>query len=394
MLNSNTLKPNQIFKNYKELCSYLGEEIKAGCSKQAQIKEWERYFSYKKEGNKFIITEVFDSPKDKIDNRGGNNLKNVKPMLDYLMSEFNPKYVDQYCTISNWSTMILHLLNKEMCDITYQNEDEMLKYCEEKQISDVKLFKEYVGSVKFITKNLITTAFRVLQRQGYLTFNQGYKFRYENKGHTNCVSTDILNDCIDQMEREICEILLKEDYSDTKIKGKQLVYILHHSKDKENLEKYKNMCINRLNDDEWVCDMISEAISCRDDITGHTTNEFVDGSEQYRLLQYYKAFKITSIDTYYPKTNNKQEVIDVIKRLAMKHMMSIQYTTKWGEIIEPYNNEKSLNEIEKINKILFTFNSKLASVSEIQKEYGSEKEEQIMFFIELDPDVAELGCAS
>ena len=117
MLNSNTLKPNQIFKNYKELCSYLGEEIKAGCSKQAQIKEWERYFSYKKEGNKFIITEVFDSPKDKIDNRGGNNLKNVKPMLDYLMSEFNPKYVDQYCTISNWSTMILHLLNKEMCDI-------------------------------------------------------------------------------------------------------------------------------------------------------------------------------------------------------------------------------------------------------------------------------------
>ena len=50
--------------------------------------------------------------------------------------------------------------------------------------------------------------------------------------------------------------------------------------------------------------------------------------------------------------------------------------------------------IEKINKILFTFNSKLASVSEIQKEYGSEKEEQNMFFIELDPDVAELGCAS
>ena len=68
MLNSNTLKPNQIFKNYKELCSYLGEEIKAGCSKQAQIKEWERYFSYKKEGNK-DYRYVEDLLRDKLDKK-------------------------------------------------------------------------------------------------------------------------------------------------------------------------------------------------------------------------------------------------------------------------------------------------------------------------------------
>ena len=49
---------------------------------------------------------------------------------------------------------------------------------------------------------------------------------------------------------------------------------------------------------------------------------------------------------------------------------------------------------EKINKILFMFNSKLASISELQKEYGNKKEEQIMLFEELDPDVAGLGCAS
>ena len=33
--------------------------------------------------------------------------------------------------------------------------------------------------------------------------------------------------------------------------------------------------------------------------------------------------------------------------------MNISYTTKWGEIIEPYNNDSSIEEIEKINKILF-----------------------------------------
>ena len=48
MINSNTLKPNQLFKNYRDLCNYLNEDVKTGCSKQSQLKEWERYFSYKK----------------------------------------------------------------------------------------------------------------------------------------------------------------------------------------------------------------------------------------------------------------------------------------------------------------------------------------------------------
>ena len=54
MINTNALKTNQIFKNYKELCEYLDEPIKTGKSKQLQLKDWERYFSYEKEGQKFI----------------------------------------------------------------------------------------------------------------------------------------------------------------------------------------------------------------------------------------------------------------------------------------------------------------------------------------------------
>ena len=43
-LDTNTLKINDTFKNYKELCAYLGEEPKKANSKVAQLKEWERYF--------------------------------------------------------------------------------------------------------------------------------------------------------------------------------------------------------------------------------------------------------------------------------------------------------------------------------------------------------------
>lgn len=233
MINSNTLKPNQLFKNYRYLCNYLNEEIKTGCSKQSQLKEWERHFSYKKEGNKFIITEVFDIPKGKIDNRGGNNNKNVKPIMDYLMSEFNAeKYLNEYFTISNWSTFILHLLSKDVCDMTYRDDDAVFEYCVQHNISDPKLFREYVGTVKFVTKNLITTAFRALQKQGHIEYVEGYKFRYQGEKYDKMVSTDVLNEYIDQMEREVCEVINNEFFCDNNIKGKQLVYILQHSKDK------------------------------------------------------------------------------------------------------------------------------------------------------------------
>lgn len=348
-LDTNTLKINDTFKNYKELCAYLGEEPKKANSKVAQLKEWERYFSFRKEGQKIIITEVYDTPKDKIDKRGGNNNKNVKPMMDYLMSEFNAdKYLNKYFTISNWSTLILHLLSKDVCDMTYRDDDTVFEYCGQHNILDQKLFREYVGTVKFVTKNLITTAFRGLQKQGHLKYIEGYKFRYQGEKYDKMISTNELNDYIDQMEHEICETLNNEFFCNKKIKGKQLIYILQHSKDKEKLQLYNEMRMQCMNDSNDVLCALNDAIWYED----ADSRDFIDGEDK-RLLNYYKAYQITDFNTGYPKSNNRQEVIDVIKRLAMKHVMNISYTTKWGEIIEPYNNDSSIEEIENINKILF-----------------------------------------
>ena len=382
-LDTNTLKINDTFKNYKELCAYLGEEPKKANSKVAQLKEWERYFSFRKEGQKIIITEVFDTPKDKVDNRGGNNNKNVKPFMDYLMSEFNAdEYLNQYFTISNWSTLILHLLSKDVCDMTYRDDDTVFEYCGQHNILDPKLFREYVGTVKFVTKNLITTAFRGLQKQGHLKYTEGYKFRYQGEKYDKMISTDELNDYIDQMEREICETLNDEFFCNKKIKGKQLIYILQHSKDKEKLQLYNEMRMQCMNDSNDVLCALNDAIWYED----ADSRDFIDGEDK-RLLNYYKAYQITDFNTGYPKSNNRQEVIDVIKRLAMKHVMSISYTTKWGEIIEPYNSDSSIEEIEKINKILFrkcNITSNTLEEIDITDYFDDE---------ELD-EIFNLGCAS
>lgn len=63
---------------YKELCSLMGQNEKTGKSKQLQIKDWKRYFDWKNPTTqKYEITEVYDEPKKKIDNRGKTEKKLV-----------------------------------------------------------------------------------------------------------------------------------------------------------------------------------------------------------------------------------------------------------------------------------------------------------------------------
>ena len=145
-LDANVIKKGQIFKNYKELCSYLGEPVyQGGKQRQLQLKDWERYFSYKKEGYKFIITEVFDTPKEKIDKRSyGNRSKYVQPFMDYVMSTFDNRYLGEYFTISNWTMVILKLLDKEICNSIYKDDEELYKLCGELGITDVKLYRNYI----------------------------------------------------------------------------------------------------------------------------------------------------------------------------------------------------------------------------------------------------------
>ena len=63
-----------VVKNYKVLCELLEQETKTGKSRQLQMKEFSRYFEWKKSGQKFIITDIYETPLEKVDNRKyGNN---------------------------------------------------------------------------------------------------------------------------------------------------------------------------------------------------------------------------------------------------------------------------------------------------------------------------------
>lgn len=68
----NNLKVGMIYKNWKELCKILDVEPKSQGYKRHQEKEFKRYFTWEKQGQKITITEIFDVPKPKEDGRKMN----------------------------------------------------------------------------------------------------------------------------------------------------------------------------------------------------------------------------------------------------------------------------------------------------------------------------------
>ena len=93
-MNIENLKIGMVIKNYKELCSLLGVKTVGGNGKIAQFKELERYVKYHKEGNKFIIDEIFEEPKEKNDGRcKGKYSDDIQVLILNLLAQSKDKYV-------------------------------------------------------------------------------------------------------------------------------------------------------------------------------------------------------------------------------------------------------------------------------------------------------------
>ena len=62
----------KIYKNWKELCEEVGWKTTGGTYKKAKLKELDTICSWYKEGNKIVVDEIFEVPKEKIDERINN----------------------------------------------------------------------------------------------------------------------------------------------------------------------------------------------------------------------------------------------------------------------------------------------------------------------------------
>lgn len=159
-LDTSTLAIGMIIKNYKELCMILNEEIKTGKAKQLQLKNWKRYFDWEKDGQKFIIVDIYDTPLPKEDLRRKGNNSVYKNYIELILLQYlsQQKGYRKTFTKRNW----LELLG--MINSKYGKEPKMklkqLDYC----INDQEITLFYIRSNKKLER-VLHDALSNLQRE-------------------------------------------------------------------------------------------------------------------------------------------------------------------------------------------------------------------------------------
>lgn len=172
------LKQGMILKNYKELCSVL--EVlpkKTGSnSYKSQLKEFERYFEYHKEGHKIIIDKICKEVKSKMDNRcynkGGNNVKyadDIEHLILQLLDKFNISKKERvgfsknllfsHCGLINENYRLVKgntLRFSQLVDMPVQTINECFDYTNNRMLK------------------ILQSALNRIQRQALITWSNGY----------------------------------------------------------------------------------------------------------------------------------------------------------------------------------------------------------------------------
>lgn len=112
-MNVDNIYSGMIVKNYKVMCDVLGEEIaKGGNARNAQINNWARYFDFDKNGHKFVIKEVYETPMPKDFSQNDVYSKSINLLLLNILKDkgcgnFTNKQLFKVCGFVNeyWDDM-------------------------------------------------------------------------------------------------------------------------------------------------------------------------------------------------------------------------------------------------------------------------------------------------
>ncbi len=331
---------------YAQICAILGWKVfTGGDSKKAQIKEiesaYEFYHPINKKTNKPKKTYIFtrkirDVVEPSKSNSGGaHNTKNIQSMIDYLQAKFDLD--DNWYSFTDWYCEKLELMHKGICNAVY-HPDEIDVVCKECNISDGKLFCEYVSAAKSELKNMFLKALAYLDKKNKITYQEQYKFTYQlGKRTRGNVITDILNERIEENETIVCNDM-NEDYKlSKKMKGRQLLKIIYS---KERLTKeFKELSLGMLQDDEYAIDKLNCELSYQ-----HPTfhPDYCSICKEHPLISYYRGIAITDMEL--EESDHDCLALDITNRIRTKVRKSL---------MKGYRKPMELSDLKSIEKALF-----------------------------------------
>lgn len=165
-------------KNYKELCILLGEEPKSGKSKQLQIKNWKRYFTWNNHGHKYLINEFYDKPLPEEE-----NILKYKLMQYAIFEAIKKHYLYEYNLQKNDPDYqikpFIKTINTLAFKIGYMNEYYFTYLYGKNKLASI-LDLSPLNIAKFYNKvtgyyyDDILTALKRLSKQKWITFDEIY----------------------------------------------------------------------------------------------------------------------------------------------------------------------------------------------------------------------------
>ena len=282
---------------YSQICETVGWAQSAGNSKKAQINEIESAYEYYHPGNKkthkpkksYIFTrKLRDLIEPSRENSAGNNRKNIQSMIDYLQAKFDLD--DNWYSFTDWYCDKLELMYKETCNAVY-HPDEIDAVCEEYNISDEKLFCEYVSAAKSELKNMFLKALAYLDKKNKITYQDQYKFTYQlGKRTRGYVITDCLNDIIKDIETNVCDDMNEEYRLSKKMKSRQLLKVIYSKK--KLTDDFKELSLSALNDNDEVLQELNKELSYQHE-TYHPNCSIC---AERPLISYYRGIAITEME--------------------------------------------------------------------------------------------------
>ena len=335
-----------VYKNYKAICEVMGWTVKSGKSKQLQLKDFERYCKYHKEGQKFIIDEVYEEPKEKIDNRANNGGHNTSkfPQVQKLVANMLNDYDDKVIMTTSDILWESGLVSNDYKDLQYNKNNISRNFK-----IDINIVEEVFGNINTYFKGYIRTALSNINgieyNYDYVILNLSNEVRRANKRELKIINNIVSKTLADLKCKSFNEVIFKKLYE--KYRDIEQKYLIK-SELSDDIFFYKAFIITKTND------YVEENLSI----------------EEVEELK--KSFKEQIKDKFMIKANNIHEsalkLTYVNKNIDSLHKMS-EYLEQNSQLLDLllYKNDKNI-----INKIT-RMNNKLKPFSAIESKKNIER---------------------
>lgn len=334
MINVSRLKKGMIIKNYKELCGLLDMRVTSGNGKINQLNELKLYCEYHKNGNKFVIDEVYNNPTITI--KDLLKVKNSKyiNLISNIIVEYMYKHPAELENIPLFKFLeILGITNKNYSVVnTYKKEFS--------QLYDVQMASIYYfySNTKNDFKRMIERCLNNLQKRSVLFWRKCVMIVDKDKG--------IIYKADKDTEKEI----LNTQRETLKYMGLNNMYEVMSNK--KSLSKFNSIVSKELGFNYYYAydltvgdralqieyNYIQNTTNLNKLIINKTYNKFTDD----KFISYYSDYeKLIEMLIY-----NSNDIKLLYDELKDKHKENIyNYTIEKNK--EDITHEKIIEEIEK-----------------------------------------------